>query len=158
MNKANHLVTRKGDRLRTEEWNLNFIFKDPADTDVYETIYPILSYVLFFILQLQIESYSRLKEINSEVQRQLLVSALGAYEALFAPGRGVMLRGLSKVLKEYLKCPFCHEAVNIKKSEAARFFILEHVACRCCGRAHRFPLYWLLSRGEWGLSKEDITS
>ncbi|RWK14792.1 MAG: hypothetical protein EOR43_32265, partial [Mesorhizobium sp.] len=54
MNKANHLVTRKGDRLRTEEWNLNFIFKDPRDTDVYETIYPILAYILFFILQLQI--------------------------------------------------------------------------------------------------------
>nr|WP_155921525.1 hypothetical protein [Mesorhizobium sp. L2C054A000] len=158
MNKANHLVTRKGDRLRTEEWNLNFIFKDPRDTDVYETIYPILAYVLFFILQLQIASYSRLKEINREVQRQLSVSAMGAYEALFAPGRGPMLRGFSKLLKEYLKCPFCHEAVTIKKSEAARFFILEHVACRCCGRAHKFPLYWLLSRGESGLSKEDITS
>lgn len=150
VNKANHLVTSKGDKLRTEEWNLNFIFKDPRETDVYATIYPILCYVLMFVLMLQMASYSRIKEINKEVQRQLSFSAMGAFEALFGPGRGKMLRGLTRSLGEYLKCQYCHEAVSVRKSDAARFFILEHVDCRHCGRTHKFPLYWLLSRGAWG--------
>ncbi|MCQ2002877.1 hypothetical protein [Rhizobium sp. NRK18] len=43
--KANHLVTSHP-AMRTEELNLNFIFKNPSDNDLYETLYVDLAYVL----------------------------------------------------------------------------------------------------------------
>ncbi|TIU90562.1 MAG: hypothetical protein E5V74_00170 [Mesorhizobium sp.] len=157
MNKANHLVTNRGERLKTDKWDLNYIFKDFRENDVYETIYPILAYLLAFIQMLQIASYSRLKDINEEYYKYLTVSTIGAYDALFAGNKGGMASHTNRLFKEHMTCPFCKSGVRIKKAEAARFFILEYLSCKSCGHEHRFPLYWLLSKTEWTVSDTDGT-
>jgi hypothetical protein len=46
---AAHLVTTNK-KIRTDRLNLNFIFKNPGDTDVYENIYYPLANVLMYLL------------------------------------------------------------------------------------------------------------
>ncbi len=149
--KAMHLVTSRGLHLRTEEMNLNFIFKNPLDNDVYDFVYLRLAYLLVFALSVQIALYSRMKSVEKSFRNWVLMVALGSYHALFGEGRSPLVDGLNQTLKEFLSCPHCKSRVQIHKSESAKFFIMQTLHCRSCGNDFEFPLFWLLSKTEWDL-------
>jgi hypothetical protein len=106
--KAMHLVTSRGRLYRTEELNLNFIFKNPGENDLFEIIYPRLAYVSLYILSLQITLFSRMRSINESFTQWVLTSALGAYHALFANGHSPLVNALNKVLHEFLIWAFIY--------------------------------------------------
>ncbi len=60
--KATHLVT-EFPRNQTENYNLNFIFKNPMDDDIYEgETYSQLARLMLFLHVMQIELYGRMRE------------------------------------------------------------------------------------------------
>ncbi len=57
--KATHLITRNNS-IATENYNINFIFRNPMDNDIYEGIYSDLARILLVYHLIQIEIYSRM--------------------------------------------------------------------------------------------------
>ncbi|MDP9591084.1 UNVERIFIED_ORG: hypothetical protein J2W19_003660 [Shinella zoogloeoides] len=148
--KANHLVTSHRS-MRTEELNLNFIFKNPYDNDIYENIYKDLSYVLMYANVLMISMYSDMSAMEEKYLDYILITSLGSYSSLFVQGRNKIASEINKILKEFLHCPHCGEKLSINKSNATRFFLTENINCHCCDGDHHFPFYWLLSKAGFRL-------
>jgi hypothetical protein len=144
--KATHLVTSRGRYMRTEELNFNFIFKNPQDNDIYETVYLGLGYVLMYLVLLQVSLYSRMCTVEKSFCDWVLLTSLGSYPSLFTKGRSPLVDMLNDNLTEFLICPHCRTPVKIRKSEAARFFITENLRCLHCSNDHHFPLFWLMSK------------
>ncbi|MGA3310489.1 MAG: hypothetical protein ABSD08_18045 [Xanthobacteraceae bacterium] len=151
--KATHLVTSRGVHLRTEKMNLNFIFKSPLDTDVYDYVYFRIAYLLIFALLIQTALYSRMGSLNPSYKMWVCLVALGTYHALFVDGPSPIIESLNRSLKEFLVCPYCRSRARIRKSYAAQFFIGQKLLCASCRNDSDFPLFWLLSKMNWKLSE-----
>jgi hypothetical protein len=121
--RAAHLVTSRGRLMRTEELNLNFIFKDPSEDDLYGVVYLRLSYLLIYLLFLQIALFSRMETLTQSFVNWTLLASVGAFHALFDKGRSALVDSLNKSFREMLVCPHCKTKVKIKKSSAAKFFV-----------------------------------
>lgn len=132
--------------MRTEELNLNFIFKNPNDNDFYETLYSDLAYVLMYANVLMISLYAEISNINDDYLEYVLITSLGSYSSLFGQGKNPMAYELNRLLRDFLNCPHCGASVRIRKSNAPRFFMTEALDCSKCGLEHTFPLHWLLSK------------
>ncbi|HCK18855.1 MAG TPA: hypothetical protein DHW36_10095 [Thalassospira sp.] len=144
--KATHLVTDFS-KIRTENYNINFIFKDARDNDVYDDgVYEILSKLLLFMNLMQIEIYSRMSSNNKKYQNWMMFTSLGAYEALFSKGSPRLCRFINRNFGEFLLCSVCGGPLKIRKRDAARFFIGETIDCNECDTSQHFPLGWLLSK------------
>ena len=149
--KATHFITGYT-KIRTEDYNINFIFKDPFDNDVYRgSSYPIIGIALMLLNVMQLELCARMGEIDQKRRNWLMISSLGAYQALFIGGRPKLLGLMNSVLKEFLQCPNCGQSLRILKQDAPRFFIGELVECSHCRSWHHFPLAWLLSKVDFEL-------
>ncbi|NBD29652.1 MAG: hypothetical protein GVY31_06395, partial [Alphaproteobacteria bacterium] len=142
--KAMHLVTRNPD-IKTEAYNLNFIFKDPRQNDIYESSYQGISYVLLCIHLMQIELMKRMNFPAADYLKQLNIRAAGAYQALFLKGRSEIANSMNKTLGDLMKCPVCQERVRLRKRNAPMFFVTENLECDKCGHISQFPLAWLMS-------------
>ena len=150
--KAAHLVTSRGVLVKTEVLNLNFIFKNLGDNDLYDTVYLRLAYILIYLMLLQVTLYSRMQGIEKRFSDWILLTSLGAYQSLFVKGRSPLINSLNKALAEFLTCPHCRTDLKIKKSYAARFFVTQELHCQRCNADHHFPLFWLLSKSQWSFS------
>lgn len=149
--KATHLVTEYS-KIQTENYNINFIFKNPEDNDVYQDgVYALLAMLLLFLNLMQIELYGRMRESNKKYKNWMLVTSVGAYEALFTSGRSRMAAFVNRNFKELLECPACANPLVIKKSDAARLFVGETIDCKNCLTSQHFPFRWLLSKFDLNL-------
>jgi hypothetical protein len=144
--KATHFVTEFS-QIRTENYNINFIFKNPEDNDVYETIYPELARLLLFLNMMQIELYTRMRAPKKNYRNWILFTSIGSYEALYAKGRrSKMTAFVNSHFGDFLICPHCAANIRVKKADAPRLFIGETLDCNNCRMAHHFPFGWLLSK------------
>jgi hypothetical protein len=155
--KANHLVTSHP-KMRTEELNLNFIFKNPNDNDFYHAIHADLAYLLMYANVLMISLYSEMSQVEDAYSDYILMTSLGSYASLFGKGRNPMADELNRVFREFLNCPHCGSRVRISKSNAPHFFIAEVLDCQKCGLEHTFPLHWLMSKTKFKLTDDRQTS
>ncbi|MGV0910409.1 hypothetical protein [Martelella sp. FOR1707] len=150
--KATHFVTEYK-RNQTENYNINFIFKNPLDNDVFtgET-YQQISTILLFIHTMQITLYERMASVSEKYTQWMIVTSIGAFEAIFLPGRPNMVNFVNSNFGQFMNCPHCGEQLRVQKRNAARFFISERMTCRNCGVDHHFPFGWLLSKMEVDIS------
>lgn len=149
--KATHLVTEFS-KIQTENYNINFIFKNPEDNDVYQSgTYALLAMLLLFLNLMQVELYGRMRAPSRKYQNWMIFTSVGAYEALFTSGRSRMTAFVNKNFKEFLECPICANPLTVRKSDAARLFIGEMIDCGNCLTSQHFPLGWLLSKVDMGL-------
>jgi hypothetical protein len=152
--KATHLFTNRK-QIRTEDLNLNFIFKNPGDNDIYENSYEQIAYVLLYAMFLEIELFRKAGIESDNLSQWYSLTGLGAYSSLFRNGPCPIRRGMNKVLRPMLKCPHCGSSVRINRRGAARFFISQKLTCRRCKHEHEFPLFWLLSKTDWSISDDE---
>lgn len=144
--KATHLIT--GFRhIQTENYNLNFIFKNPLDDDVYgEDVYIQISTMLMLLSLIQIELYSRMRKQKDSYKTWAIYTSIGAYEALFAPGRSKTAAHINKMLSEFLRCPMCDAQIRVKKNDIPRLLLGETLDCDNCLTTQHFPFGWLITR------------
>lgn len=149
--KAMHLVT-EFPRNQTEDYNLNFIFKNPMDEDIYSGgTYAQLAMLILFLHIMQIELYGRMREPSKNYQNWMLFTSLAAYEALFTIGRPRMTNFVNSHFAEFMQCPVCETQLRVKKVDAPRLFIGESLDCSQCFTSQHFPLGWLLSKIDFDL-------
>ncbi|MGN6209224.1 MAG: hypothetical protein ACTHND_10990 [Asticcacaulis sp.] len=149
--KATHLTTEYS-KIQTENYNINFIFKDYRDNDVYEIVYPKMSLLLLFLNVMQIELYSRMKSTNKKYKNWMLFTSIGAYEALFIKGKSKYLKFINSDFIDFLNCLQCSSQIRVKKRDMARLLIGEKLDCPNCYTGHHFPFGWLLSKVDIDLS------
>jgi len=117
--KATHLITSKGNLLRTGDYTINFIFHDPRENDLYDRLYLNLPYVLMFCMHVILECFSSLQKINDKTYSHLLLTALGTYESLFSSQKLHIAPLLNKQLGFFLKCVHCKGPLKINKKNGA---------------------------------------
>lgn len=143
--KAAHLVTSHP-AMRTEQLNLNFIFKSPKDTDVYEGVYYWLAYLMMYLLLIQARTFGRMMVISETYVRWAFTSMLGTFEALFSNGDGGLFGSLNDAFGTMLICVACRSQMSITRENAARVLVAELIGCTACGQEQQFPLFWLMSQ------------
>lgn len=153
--KANHLVTSRGKLAKTENMNLNFIFKNPADNDIYKSIYLGLSYLLWYAFLVQVALFSRMRIIEDSFTKWMTITTMATFHALFVRGSSPLGTTLSRALGAFMKCPYCKKKVTIGRKATARFFLVQRARCKNCGNEYDFPLFWLLSQVEWSIKSSD---
>ena len=148
--KATHLVT--GARaIRTEPLNLNFIFKDPRDDDIFESAYSSISLVLMYAFTILSSELEKITPIDtSYVRRRLLISFM-VYQSLFLKGPPKFYKALEKALGDLVKCSVCKSRYKAKKAAVPRLLISERFECPECSSDVSFPILWLMGQGdvEW---------
>lgn len=150
--KANHLVTSRGQLAKTEDMNLNFIFKNPADNDIYDSIYLSLSYLLWYALLVQIALYSRMRAVEDSFTDWMTITTMATFGALFVRGSSPLGTVLSKALGKFMNCPHCKKKVSVGRKATGRFFLAQRIRCKNCRNEYDFPLFWLLSQVNWSIT------
>lgn len=151
--KATHLSTSRS-QIRTEDLNLNFIFKNPMTNDVFENVYSKLAYILLFALRLELALFEKAGFQTEKLAKWYTLTGLGAYNGLFGKGQCGIKNGLVSAFGDLLQCPHCGEKAKIPKFQAARFFISHKLRCGFCGHDHDFPLFWLLAKADWNIFED----
>ena len=147
--KATHLFTRRAG-IATEDYNINFIFKDPRENDIFESCYPQITYVLLFIHLMQIELVSRMDFPKESYLERLYITSIGAYECIFGSGRSSMVQFCNRLFLPYMDCGTCGQKIRLRKSTAARFFLIEMLECNHCKYEQHFPVRWLFDQAGGG--------
>jgi len=145
--KATHLFTRRSGNA-TEDYNINFIFKDPRDNDIYDNCYRQIAYVLLCIHLFQIELMGRMDFGKDKYREHLMHKSVGAYEAIFGSGPSKMTKFFNREFRDLLKCPVCGAQISLRKSNAGRFFVTEMLKCNHCNQEHHFPASWIFSQAD----------
>jgi len=151
--KATHLSTSRS-QIRTEDLNLNFIFKNPMSNDVFENVYPKLAYVLLYAFLLELRLFQKAGFDTDRVAKWYTLTGLGAYNGLFGKGRCGIKDSLFSAFGDLATCPHCESKISVQKYQAARFFTSHKVRCEACDHDHDFPLLWLLSKMDWNIFEE----
>lgn len=151
--KAVHLVTSSNSTMRTEELNFNFIFKNPDDDDIFDSLYPNIGYVLMYMFSVIATLFSRVLPIEEAYVSRIVLIMFGAYHDLFSKGHSPVMRTVRRAFRDFMKCPVCKQAFSIRKGQVARFLIAERVVCGTCGSDTDFPILWLLGQAGFSVAK-----
>lgn len=154
--RASHLVTSQGALLKTGDYEINFVFNDPASDHLYALLYKKLPYAMVFAMQVVLEAFALVLKANERTVTHLMISTMGCYESLFLPGRKQHVANLlNKSFKPFLKCIHCNEPFRINRMNAPSIYLHEVVLCSTCGLNSDFPLYWLLSMGDAKVDRDE---
>ena len=144
--RASHLITSQGELLKTEDYNINFIFHDPQLDYLYELLYSNLPLILIFTVQVVLECVANILKMNEHTVSYLILTTIGCYQAMFGDGRKQsILKFLNKHLSSFLKCTHCGSSLKIDRVNASKMFLQEQIPCKSCGLMSEFPLYWIVS-------------
>jgi len=141
---AVHLITVERIELKTSPENFNFIFKSPADDDVYELLYATLPTVLLYMNHLILALYQRVKPMDPGARKALLFRSDNVYRFLhYEGGAAALASALGDALSPHVKCTACGTPLKVTRYNAARLLLAESFRCTCCRRISPFPLSWI---------------
>lgn len=156
--KATHLITSQGSNLRTEDLNINFIFNDPASDHFYDVTYKALPYLMLFLVQLALRTFSEIARTNGATTNHLVLVSLGAFECLRTSGPRPTSKIVTKMLKGVLNCLHCKKPLKLDRSNAMSVFLTEQASCVACGLASQVPLYWLFAQSDLKIAPDEPLS
>ena len=146
---STHYITHHHHLTETENYNINFIFKDPADTDIYEFIYEPLARSLMFLNMVQMELYRRMEsETIPGHFNWVVLTSLAMYQAIFVPGPCGLGRTFNAIFSKCLACKRCGNPVRILKADIPRLCVLDEWVCKKCKTSHKIPLTQIVYRLE----------
>lgn len=151
--RAMHLITSQGASLKTEDFNLNWLFHNPTDDELFEIVYPKLGYLMLYLLQIALGCFEKICPVSQTTTSHMLCSSFGIGECLMPDLlAGLELtKQLGSVLAPMLDCVHCGEPIQLTAENAPAAYVHEHVDCVSCGLATPFPLYFLLAKAGFTL-------
>jgi hypothetical protein len=154
--KATHLTTKYGELLKTDDYNFNYIFRNPFDNDIFDVVYnKSLPYLFLFLIQVSFECFSLIAPTNSKTVDYYIMSTLGCYQSIFADGRSqTMTNLLKKILNNFLVCIYCDTKLKIYKKDAPAFYLTERLPCYKCGLENEVPLFWLFIKSAFSINRD----
>lgn len=141
---AVHLITVDRIELKTSPENFNFIFKSPADDDVYELLYANLPTILLYMTHLVLALYQRVKPMDPGAREALLFRTDNGYRLLHYEGGAAALAGaMGDILSPKVKCNACGAQLKVTPHNAARLLLADSFRCTRCRQISSFPLSWM---------------
>ena len=140
---AVHLVTVKYDVTRTAPQNFNFIFKSPADDDIYETIYRYLPYILCFLSYIIIELLDEVKSMDKGAKLAFRIRALLGMHLIEDTKYNYSIQVLKDTLGSDIVCPNCRADMKITRYNATKILLTETFRCANCRQIHSLPFSYL---------------
>jgi hypothetical protein len=138
-NLSTHLVTSRN-KIKTESFNLNFIFSNEIDerNQLYH-LFSLLPLLLFYaneIIESSMKSISHIKEDNIASRR--VVGLLAWVEEKYIDNR----YDCSEIKKDYKefrkmlnhKCPSCNKNIKMDSSNMKLYCLDESIKCSKCGK------------------------
>ncbi|MYN28915.1 hypothetical protein [Duganella levis] len=142
---AVHLVTTDRIEIRTSPENFNFIFKDPADDDVYSLLYTSLPTMLLYMAHLILALYERIKPMDQGGKKAFVFRSIHGHGLLKSESYfDALAKGMSNALGTRIKCPTCHTPLKSTRHNAARLLLSESFRCTRCRRVQPFPFSWII--------------
>lgn len=147
MHKAMHLWTSRG-TIRTEDMNLNWIFKDPRQNDVFDSGYYLIAAVFLHAYQILHAACERIHERGKKHKVWLDIALFSSFECIFLDRNSDISSAIFEDMAELLVCIQCSSPLELDISNTLRFVMLEKIECRQCGEFQSFPLNWIFCREE----------
>lgn len=141
---AVHLITADRIELKTSPENFNFIFKNPADNDIYELLYAALPTALLYLTHLILTLYLRIKPMDLGAREALLFRSDNGYRLLnHEGGAAAITKVMADALSSNVKCSACGTTLKVTLHNAARILLADSFRCTSCRRISPFPLSWM---------------
>jgi hypothetical protein len=141
---AVHLVTVDRIELRTERGNFNFVFKNPLEDDLYESVYGVLPCILHFLSSVIVELFDGMKRMDRGSKaafytRALLGRCLTDHSIEALP----VTQFLEKHASNF-RCVSCNAPFVITRHNATRAIISDSLRCTACRTVSLFPFSWIV--------------
>lgn len=141
---AVHLVTTIRPEIATTKKNLNFIFKHPADDDIYEFTYYYLPSLFLFYALVVLNLFDRIKSMDRGTKTALNVRATYGYGLLQGKKSAEsVLEILKSTFFENFSCPNCASKVNFTRNSALGLVLCDAYRCGRCRKSIPFPFSWM---------------
>jgi len=141
---AVHLVTVERIEIRTSPENFNFIFKNPNDDDVYETLYALLPTVLLYLSHVILMLYERIKPMESGARDAFVFRSKMAYLCQSSTdGAAQLACAMSEEFSPLVECGACNASLKITPNNALRLLLTDSFRCVRCRRTQPFPFSWI---------------
>lgn len=142
---AVHLVTVQKKEIATEHENLNFIFKNPGDDDIYQTSYETLPAIMLFSIQVIGELFNRMRPMNTGSKRAFDIRTQYGYLLTMEPEAPRMVAdNLNRNYRGLFRCPHCNESFNFTRNNSIGAVVRESYRCNACGHYTLFPFSWMI--------------
>ena len=138
---AVHLITVQYIELRTSPENFNFIFKNPADDDIYHAVYGALPCILLFLAHVSASLFDRIRPRNKGSSAAFYVRSVQGY--CLVEDKLQMESVLDEILAQHVVCLICGSKLKVTKYNAARIVMTESFRCTHCRGTNAFPFSWL---------------
>jgi hypothetical protein len=141
---AVHLITAERIEIRTSPENFNFIFKNPGEDDIYESLYLTLPTVLLYLAHVILALYERIQPVSPGARKAFVFRTVNAYRILHqGRSQAALVKVLGEALSPHIKCPGCATPLKVTEYNALRLLLTESFRCTRCRRNQPFPLSWI---------------
>lgn len=141
---AVHLVTVERMEIRTSPENFNFIFKNPNDDDIYETLYAVLPAVLLYLAHVIMVLYERIKPMDPGGGKAFVFRSTAAYRFLRSQAEAATVaKAMDDNLSPLVKCCACDTSLKVTPYNALRLLLTDSFQCVRCRRKQLFPFSWI---------------
>ena len=141
---AVHLVTMDRIEIKTSPENFNFIFNQPADQDIYRTLYASLPTVLLYLAFLVMTLYQRIHPIENGSRSAFMFRTINGYRLLLGKEASLAVASaIGKVLSPLLQCANCKTPLKVTESNAAKLLLADCFQCTKCRGKQLFPFSWM---------------
>ncbi len=142
--KATHLITSHK-KMKIEDFNLNFIFKDPRTNDVYSNGYDMVAFSLLFATKVIRTICDKMHPYSSNHNSWLDTALWGSFQAIYQGKTSELISILEKTIEELFQCSHCQSKIELPLNQIPSILMLEVATCTKCGEQFPFPFYWLVN-------------
>ena len=135
---AVHLITTWKTEIRTPAENFNFIFKNPADDDIYEFIYQHLPYVLLFMSHVLVGIFDKMQKMDETSKHLFHIRTMLAYDLITGPDERCSLSNFEQILTTHPICSKCSTSCKITLYNAVSMLLIAKFRCANCRAVHPF--------------------
>ena len=138
---AVHLITTWKGEIRTPSENFNFIFKNPADDDIYDFVYQHLPYVLLFMSHVFVGIFDRMQKMDETSKHLFHMRTMLAHDLISGADERRSLSNFEQKLTTYPSCSKCSTACKITLYNAVSMLLVSKFRCTSCRTVHPFLLF-----------------
>ncbi|MCI1076320.1 hypothetical protein MOQ07_17745 [Stenotrophomonas maltophilia] len=140
---AVHLITVERIEIRTSPENFNFIFKDPSDDGLYETLYMALPTALLYLSHVIMALHERVAAPDEGAKAAFSFRTTNMYRCLHQKGYAEAFSELmGEILSPRITCPSCSSPLKVTMHNVPLLLLAESFRCTRCQRRSAFPLSW----------------
>ena len=137
---AVHLITTWKE-IRTPSENFNFIFKNPADDDIYDFVYQHLPYVLLFMSHVFVGIFDRTQKMDETSKNLFHMRTMLAHDLISGADERRSLSNFEQILTTHPYCSECGAACKITLYNAVSMLLVSKFRCATCRTVHPFLLF-----------------